>query len=246
MTIFKIHPFYWLMAFICSITGLFKYFLYFSLLIIIHEFGHFIASKFFLWKVKKIVILPFGGITIFNEVLSKSIFEEFIILIFGPLFQICFYFLYTSIFGYNEIIALYNYSLLIFNMLPIYPLDGYKFINLLFNKFFSFKFSHLFSIIISLICILILLFITIFYRPNFIMILALILLFYKNIKEFIDHNLVFNKFLLERYLYNICFKKSMIIESNNLSKMKRDYRHLFHFNKKYETEKEILNKRFIS
>ena len=204
------------------------------------------ASKFFSWKVKKVVILPFGGITIFNEVLSKSIFEEFIILIFGPLFQICFYFFYTHIFGYNEIMALYNYSLLIFNMLPIYPLDGYKFMNLLFNKFFSFKFSHLFSIVISLFFILVTFFIIIFFRPNFIMILALILLFYKNINEFTNHNLIFNKFLLERYLYNLCLKKSVIIESSNLSKMKRDCRHLFHFNKKYETEKEFLNRKFSS
>ena len=244
MIIFKIHFLYWIMAFICAFCGLFKNFLYFSLLIIVHELGHFMGAKIYNWKVKKIVILPFGGITIFNEIISKSLFEELIILILGPLFQIAFYCLYTKIFGFNFILHNYHYALLLFNLLPIFPLDGFKLLNICFNKVISFKMSHLITIIISYITIILVLFITLKYNLSFIMLLALMFLISKNIEEFLNHNLLFNKFLLERYLYNINLKKTKIIKSNNLNKMKRDYKHIFYYDKKYETEKSFLKKKF--
>lgn len=244
MIIFKIHILYWVMAFVCAFSGLFKNFLYFTLLIVIHELGHFLAAKMFKWKVDKIIILPFGGITIFNDFLSKSLFEEFIILLLGPLFQIIFYTIYIKIFGFNEILRNYHYSLLIFNMLPIFPLDGFKLLNIIINKFFSFKKSHLIAIITSIITLIIFIYILIFYKFGFIMFLATIFLLYKNIEEFLNHDFIFNKFLLERYIYNINLKKVKIIKSNKLEKMKREYKHIFYYNKKYETEKNILKKKF--
>ncbi len=243
MIIFKFHFLYWIMAFICSFCGLFKNFLYFSVLIIIHEFGHFIGAKIVKWKVKKIIVLPFGGITIFDEFLSKSLFEEFIILILGPLFQILFYVIYNKIFGFNTLLYNYHYALLFFNILPVYPLDGYKLLNIFINKFCSFKMSHLLTMTISSI-IAIAFFIINLYQANFIMLLALIFLVIKNIEEFINHNLIFNKFLLERYLYSINLKKTKIIKSNNFKKMKREYKHIFYYNHKYETEKTFLKKKF--
>lgn len=243
MIIFKIHILYWLMAFICTFCGLFKNFIYFSLLIIVHELGHYLGAKLYKWKVEKIVILPFGGITIFDEILSKSLFEEFIILILGPLFQIAFYCAYTKIFGFNQILYNYHYSLLVFNLLPIFPLDGFKLLNICFNKLFPFKASHLISIIISHL-IIIFVFILTLYKGNFIMLLALLFLILKNINEFINHDLIFNKFLLERYLYDINFRKVKILKTENLKKMKREYKHLFYHNHKYETEKSFLKKKF--
>ena len=47
-------------------------------------------------------MLPFGGVTIFNEDLNRPIYEEFIILIMGPVFQIVFSFFII------EIVALGN------------------------------------------------------------------------------------------------------------------------------------------
>lgn len=244
MIIFKIHPLYWMMALICTITGLFKNFILFSILIIVHEFGHLLGAIIYKWNVKKVVILPIGGVTIFNEVLSKSLFEEFIILIFGPLFQIIFYFLYIKIFGFNSIIYNYHYALLLFNLLPIFPLDGFKLLNLLFNKLFSFKMSHFITIIISFITIFFVFFVMYILNFNFIFLLAIIFLLIKNIREFMNHNLIFNKFLLERYLYKLNLKRTKVIESNDFKKMKREYKHIFHYNNKYETEKTFLIKKF--
>ena len=57
-----------------------------------------------------------------------------------------------------------------------------------------------------------------------------------------EKDLLFNKFLLERYLNEFKFKKEKII--NNVSKMKKDYRHLFYIDNKYMTENTFLKKMF--
>ena len=45
---------------------------------------------------------------------------------------------FNKIFGFNEILRNYHYSLLIFNMLPIFPLDGFKLLNIVvLNKFLN-------------------------------------------------------------------------------------------------------------
>ena len=45
----------------------------------------------------------------------------------------------------------YNLYILLFNLLPIFPLDGSKIFNLFLNQLFSFKKSHIYSIILSII-----------------------------------------------------------------------------------------------
>ena len=80
-------------ALIAAITGHFKGFIWFSLIIIIHEFGHILMGIIYGWKIEKVIILPFGALTIFHENLNRKIKEEFWIVVMGPLFQIVFTFL---------------------------------------------------------------------------------------------------------------------------------------------------------
>ncbi len=242
--IFKIHYLFYLVAFICIITGFFKPFVFISLLIIVHELGHYITALYYKWKIDKIIIFPFGGVTLFNDHLNKPIKEEFMILIMGPLFQVLFYFLVTFLFGYNTLFTKYHYALLIFNLLPIFPLDGSKLIHLLFDKCFAFKKSHLLTMILSLIVLFVSLVFIFINQLNLVFVFLFLLLFIKVINEIKLHNEIFNKFLMERYLYNFNFKKTYIINGCNVSKMHRDYKHLFLDKNKYHTEKSILQKRF--
>lgn len=237
--IFKIHPLYYLVAILAILTGLFKDFIYITLLIFIHEVGHNVGALIYNWKIKKVVILPFGGITIFDELINKSLKEEFVILILGPLFQILFYFILCILNIENELITGYHYSLLIFNMLPIIPLDGSKLLNIILNKITSFNKSHLLTIYISIITIIIL----IIKKKNLVLYMIIFFILLKVIKEYKEHKYIFNKFLFERYNYNLKFKKTKIIKGINLKKMKKDYKHLF-YKEKYYTEKEILKKYF--
>lgn len=236
---FKIHPLYYLVAILSIITGLFKDFIYITLLIFIHEIGHTIGALIYKWKIKKIIILPFGGITIFNELINKSLKEEFVILILGPIFQILFYFILYILNIETPLITNYHYSLLLFNMLPIIPLDGSKLLNIILNKITSFKMSHLLTIYISLITIILLM----IKNKNLVLYIIIFFILLKVIKEYKEHKYVFNKFLFERYNYNLKFKKIKYIKGRKINKMKKEYKHIF-YDDKYYTEKDILKRYF--
>lgn len=229
---FKIHPFFYLFALICILTGYLKNFCIITVLILFHECGHILAGIYFKWQIEKVIILPFGGITIFKEKINRPMIEEFIIAIMGPLFQ-SFLFLILN----SKLFINYNILLLIFNLLPIFPLDGSKIFNIFFNILFSFKLSHKISIIISIIFIILL-----SKTKNLIFIIALLCLILKTIKEIKYHSYYFYKFLLERYLYQFNFKKHKKIKK--IDSMKRDYKHVILFKNHYVTEHYFLKELF--
>ena len=181
--------------------------------------------------------MPFGGLTVFSVDINKPLKEEFIICILGPLFQIIYYLIFKDIFNIKNL----HYNLLIFNLLPIFPLDGSKIFNIVFNMIFSFKLSLYITYIISFIAIVIL---VITKQFNLLLFLTLFFLFFKNIKEIKNIKYIFNRFLLERYFKNFNFKKRKIIKSENVNRMKKDYYHLFFVKNKYVIEREILRKTF--
>ena len=220
------------------ITGNFKGFFIFSIIILIHELGHIIPAIYYKWKIEKVILLPFGALTLFNEKINRPLKEEFIILISGPLIQIFFTYILLQI-HYDSDIQNYSNLILFFNLLPIYPLDGSKLLNIILNKITNFKKSHLLTIYISLLTTF---FLFIKVKINLIFILIIIFIIGKVIEELKNHRNLFNLFLLERNMYNFNFKKRKTI--NNINQMKRDYKHIIYSKGKYETEREILKKRF--
>lgn len=235
-----VHPFFYLIFLLSFLTGLFKEFIIFTSIIIIHEIGHITMAILYKWNIQKIVILPFGGITIFNELINKSMFEEFIILIMGPLFQLAFYFV-LIIFNNNYLLTNYHWTILIFNLIPIYPLDGSKILKIIFEYFFSFKLSHLLIITISIINIILLLYVISIYKLNFMLLLIVIFLIIGIIKEIKNHKSLFNKFILELYLYKFNFKRTNLIFNNNLKKLKRCSKNIFFINNQFFNETNVIN-----
>ena len=228
------------MAFIAAITGHFKGFVWFSIIIIVHEFGHILMGVIYGWKIEKVIILPFGALTIFHEDINRKINEEFWIVVMGPLFQIVFTFIVYCFCGLNDVIY-YSLIILGFNLLPIFPLDGSKILNLFFNKFISFKRSHFLIIIVSIMSVLCLVI-----KVNFNLIFLLIVLFLvvRIFLEIKNHESLFNRFLLERYLKRYHFKRVRKIHSMDVSHTRRDYNHLFFDGDKYISERLRLKKRF--
>lgn len=227
------------MALIAVLTGHFKGFILFSVIIILHEFGHILMGIYFKWKIEKVIILPFGALTVFNEDLNRPIFEEFLVVIMGPIFQIIFTFIFY-ILGIYDFVR-YSTVILMFNLLPIVPLDGSKILNLILNKFISFKRSHLILILISVLSVLICIFNLDF---SLIFILIFLCLIKKICLEIRGHNNLFNRFLLERYLKSFHFKKRLVIHSMDVRVMRRDYLHTFFDGFRYISERLRLEKRF--
>jgi stage IV sporulation protein FB len=138
----------------------------------------------------------------------------------------------------------YHYAILLFNLLPIFPLDGSKIINLSLNKILPFKLSHKISLYISYIGLFFLLYMTRYINFNTNFYLLLVLLLTKIIEEGKNHESIFNKFLLERYLYDFHFSKLKIIKGKLLDKMMHSKNHLFKIDEKLKTEKEVLKTRY--
>lgn len=221
-------------------TGKFKIFISFLSIILVHELGHILGAILFKWSIEKIIILPFGGITLFNEKINKPIKEELIICLLGPIFQILYYLLVSNFLDIRTM----HYNLLIFNLLPIIPLDGSKLLNLILNKLFSYSVSLSITNFISIFFIILFMFYMIICNKNLIVLIILLFLIIKTFREIKDKKYIINRFLLERFYYPIKTSKFKIISGKNINKMFRDYKHLFNVKSKYYTEREIIKKRF--
>lgn len=238
--IFKIHIFFYFIMFICLFTGNIIDFLIFTCIIIVHELGHIVGGLLFSWKIEKIILLPFGGLTIFNNNINTSLFEQFIVTILGPLFQVIFYFIFSSLFDISSSVTYFNFVLLFFNLLPICPLDGSKFLYIVLCLFFPFKVAHFLFVLVSFVCIFVIFFF--FCHFDLVILLILLFLFFKVMCEFRNHHLIFYRFLFERYSYKFHFKHVKMVNSTN--EMYLWCRHLFFVDNNYVTEKKFLSKLF--
>ena len=242
------HPTYYILAISYILTGYYLNLIVLTSLIIIHELGHFTMAKLLNFNVDKIIIYPYGGITKIKDLINKNINKELIISISGIIFQLLFYLLILYLNKINiirtytlNIYTKYNKSLLFFNLLPIYPLDGEKILNLIISKYIYYNLSNKISIYISIIT-MILLIKTSIYNYNYSYILTISILISYIIKYIKELKYIYNKFLLERYIYNIKYKKIAII--NNKNKMYKNKTHIIKEKNHYIKEEKYLQKYF--
>ena len=234
------------LVFLAFLSGLFKEIIVVFIIVIFHEFGHFICLIKYKWNIKKITIYPFGGITTLDEQIDKPLKEEFIITLFGPLMQEILFIIIIILYKFNLIdnyiftlFKNYNFTILIFNLLPIHPLDGSKLLNVFINKIFNFRLSYFLNLIISII------FLSIFFiifKNDTSYYIIIIFLIYQILYYYKNRYIIFNRFILEKRIRKneyLDYKKI-----NNIKKMYRNKKHLFKTNSRYLTEKEYIKSRF--
>ena len=97
----------------------------------LHELGHIIVANFFKMKVEKIEILPCGFSSTFSVKLnlnSKNYeLKKILVALGGPIVSLMLVILsqYVKFYGITQQEAMYsNLLILLFNLLPLYPLDG--------------------------------------------------------------------------------------------------------------------------
>ena len=131
------------------------------LIVLVHEAGHIFFGYLFNYKVKKINIYPFGGITIFESNLNNKFISDFLVSLGGVIFQLLLFLVIkrTDTYAY-KIFSTYNTSIMFFNLIPIVSLDGGKIVNAIINHFIPYKKALKVSIYISYIFILLLFFLT--------------------------------------------------------------------------------------
>ncbi len=107
------------------------------LIVFIHEMGHAGVAHYFKWRIHKIELLPFGGVAEVENHGNWPIREEFFIIIAGPiqhiwLIGLSFLMVETSFWSStdHQVFIWHNVTILIFNLLPIMPLDGGRLVQL--------------------------------------------------------------------------------------------------------------------
>ena len=219
----SIHPITYLIVLSMFMCGLFKYFLIIGSIILIHELGHISFALMFKRKIDKIKLLPFGGLLILDSYLSENIFEDLIISIGGVFFQLIFIYILKLINISNfDIFNYYNSIIIIFNLIPICPLDGYKIIKLLMELFFPYKRCFKYGFTISIVSILF----TCYFKNHLLFsnILVISFLIYQTSDEIKNLKYIMNRFYLERLHHKFNYKiKSNVKNIGEMYKNRHNY-----------------------
>lgn len=202
-----IHPLFWIVAALGIVTAQFKQLILLFIIVFFHEMGHAVCARFFSWRIKNIMLLPFGGMVEVDEYGNRPFKEEFLVILSGPIQHVwmqgvAFLFLYFGLFEIDtfQLFTLFNATIFIFNLIPIWPLDGGKLLFLCFSYFQSFPNAHRLMIICSLIGVILLSIISYFFIPlhlNLWLIIAFLL--YSLYQEYKQRSFAYIRFLIERY-----------------------------------------------
>lgn len=203
----KIHPLFWVTILIGIITASFKEIMILFGIVFIHELGHALTANFFGWRIKKIELLPFGGVAEVDEYGNKPLKEDIFVQIMGPLQHVWIFLLCKLLFMngmIEEELYLYtiynNFSILCFNLLPIWPLDGGKILFSLLSIKIPFTKAHFMVIVMSSILTFVFVIGILLLSPTNISLWFMVLFLMFSIwKDWKQRNYIFIRFLLGRF-----------------------------------------------
>ena len=213
---FKIH-FSFYILFLCMILSRFQIlYLKLLLLIFLHELGHILVASIFKIKINRIVLTGMG-LFMDAETNDLSFIKGIIFYLSGLIINL------ILLFFLKENFKKINLFILIINLIPIYPTDGYNILNSIISYFFPYKISKYVSNYLSLIlsCIIFCYFIN---KMDFLLFVMLLYLVYLSIISIRNINFDYERFLLNRYLNNFDFKTKRINYKNNIDNMFYKYK----------------------
>lgn len=235
-----IHPIMFVFIIISFLTGTFVEMFIILGIVLWHELGHYLAAAHFKWRVNKVMLWIFGGVMDTDEHGNRPVIEEFIVTIAGPFQHVIIYFFMLIISSLSLLpssiistILIYNTTIFVFNLLPIWPLDGGKILFFLISKKLSFQKAYHVIIILSMaLCFIIIIVQLLFFPFTLSAFLIMVFLIIENRSEWKNRHFVFIRFLLNRYKGNNWIKsvKPIIVHSNSslmevFSHFKRDVKH---------------------
>lgn len=173
---FRVHPATWLFLLILILTGFEKIILPYIISISLHELAHAHVAKKLGYSLNKVWILPYGACVSYND-FSFQPKDEIKIAIAGPLanaFLICatvmLWWIIPSFYVVSATFVVSNFSIMLFNLLPAFPLDGGRILSAILKLKLKnktvFKIIFAINLIFSLF-FLILFIISAFYKINF-------------------------------------------------------------------------------
>ncbi|OZI11315.1 stage IV sporulation protein FB [Bacillaceae bacterium SAS-127] len=197
----------WVMIAFSVLTGYFIDLLLVFLIIVMHELGHAAMALSFRWRIKRIVFLPFGGVAEVDEHGNRPPKEELFVILAGPLQHlwlfIAAWLLFTAGWISDNLYQhfwQFNLAILLFNLLPVYPLDGGKLLMLFVSLQRPFLLTIRLAMIFSAICLVLLQLLILLFLPFHFQ--AWLIIAYLTValwREWKDKHYTFIRFLLERH-----------------------------------------------
>ncbi|KHD35126.1 metalloprotease [Clostridium acetobutylicum] len=126
------------------------------ILVIIHEFTHYLTARMFGFSGFDIEILPFGAVLRLKKIDYATQKEDIIISLSGPILNLILAVIFYVIFknsGGHIYYSLYftNLSLGLFNLIPAYPLDGGRIMKEVLSEKIPYRKANEVSIYISIV-----------------------------------------------------------------------------------------------
>ncbi|MGG1575321.1 M50 family metallopeptidase [Fictibacillus sp. NRS-1165] len=202
----RINPLFWMIIGLSIITGHFREIIWLFLAVFIHEMGHYAGAHLFQWRVKKIELFPFGGVAEVEEHGNRPFREEVIVTLLGPVQHLWLMLAAFFIFqlgwwnpGDYEWFIKMNVTLLVFNLLPVWPLDGGKLMFAAAASIFPFKKAQTVFLLTSF-SIMLILFVSFIHRDPLHLNLWFVAIFLgvSHYMEWKRRQFVFLRFLMSR------------------------------------------------
>ncbi len=139
-TCFFVHPFTWVLALLMVLLGQGETLLAYSIALLVHEAGHYMPTISFRCQPQRMEITPFGAMAAVEEYQAIKPSRQFLIALCGPLANLLLLLVLMSLF-YLDIISSWmvslfkaNLLLMLFNLMPVLPLDGGRMLQSLLNR----------------------------------------------------------------------------------------------------------------
>ncbi len=164
----SVHPLFFAFSFYYALTGRFLTFVMYTLTAVVHELGHSFVATSAGYKLNKITLMPFGAV-VKGDIDGLKLSDEIKIALAGPLlnFLIALFFVscwwvFPEIYAFTDVAVQANLSMAMFNLLPVFPLDGGRVISATLKsklrKKTADRICHAISIIFSLVLVFLFLF----------------------------------------------------------------------------------------
>ena len=144
METIKFKPLFLIYVFLCVYFGWYNNIFFYIIAVVLHEYGHLLVAKFLGYKSNGIVFDLYGAGLKNNNYFARK--DDIVISFAGPfvnllliLLIVCFWWIIPSSYSLTYEFFVCNLYVMIFNLLPIYPLDAGRVIVALFGAKFRKK-----------------------------------------------------------------------------------------------------------
>ncbi|WP_409178113.1 M50 family metallopeptidase [Brevibacillus fortis] len=128
---FRIHLLFWAVIGLSVVTGHFLEVITLFVIVLIHELGHVAMARELGWTVKEVQLLPFGGVATIEDSYATDPMDEIVVALAGPFLNMVmmaasylFWFMGIWTEEWARFFLVSNLTIALFNLLPIWPLDG--------------------------------------------------------------------------------------------------------------------------